>query len=45
MDGLALLRRTRDAGLRVEAAGDKLLIRALAAETPLIFLWGVISKA
>jgi hypothetical protein len=27
MDGLDLLRRARDAGLRVEAAGDKLLIR------------------
>jgi hypothetical protein len=27
MDGLILLRRARDAGLRVEAAGDKLLIR------------------
>ena len=26
MDGLALLRRARDAGLRVEAAGDRLLI-------------------
>ena len=25
MDGLVLLRRARDAGLRVEAAGDKLL--------------------
>jgi len=27
MDGLTLLRRAYDAGLRVEAAGDKLLIR------------------
>jgi hypothetical protein len=27
MDGLVLLRQARDAGLRVEAAGDKLLIR------------------
>src|SRR5438309_8754926 len=27
MDGLTLLRSARDAGLRVEAAGDKLLIR------------------
>ena len=27
MDGLVLLRRAREAGLRVEAAGDKLLIR------------------
>jgi hypothetical protein len=27
MDGLTLLRRAYDAGLRIEAAGDKLLIR------------------
>jgi hypothetical protein len=27
MDSLVLLRQARDAGLRVEAAGDKLLIR------------------
>jgi hypothetical protein len=27
MDGLMLLRRARDAGLKVEAAGDKLMVR------------------
>jgi hypothetical protein len=38
MDGLTLLRHARDAGLRVEAAGDKLLIRGPKGAEPLVKL-------
>src|ERR1700691_4854194 len=38
MDGLTLLRRARDAGLRVEAAGDKLLIRGPKRAEPVVKL-------
>ena len=38
MDGLALLKRARDAGLRVEAAGDKLLIRGPKHAEPIVKL-------
>ena len=38
MDGLSLLRRARDAGLRVEAAGDKLLIRGPKRAEPVVKL-------
>jgi hypothetical protein len=38
MDGLSLLRRASDAGLRVEAAGDKLLIRGPKRAEPLVKL-------
>src|SRR5271165_5896166 len=38
MDGLILLRRARDAGLRVEAAGDKLLIRGPRRAEPVVKL-------
>jgi hypothetical protein len=38
MDGLTLIRRARDAGLRVEAAGDKLLIRGPKHAEPVVKL-------
>jgi hypothetical protein len=38
MDGLTLLQRARDAGLRVEAAGDKLLIRGPKRSEPVVKL-------
>jgi hypothetical protein len=38
MDGLTLLRRARDAGLRVEASGDKLLIRGPKRAEPVVKL-------
>jgi hypothetical protein len=38
MDGLILLRRAQDAGLRVEAAGDKLLIRGPKRAEPVVKL-------
>lgn len=38
MDGLTLLRRAHDAGLRVEAAGDKLLIRGPKHAEPVVKL-------
>jgi hypothetical protein len=38
VDGLALLKRARDAGLRVEAAGDKLLIRGPKQAEPIVKL-------
>jgi hypothetical protein len=38
VDGLALLKRARDAGLRVEAAGDKLLIRGPKHAEPIVKL-------
>jgi hypothetical protein len=38
MDGLTLLRRAHDAGLRVEAAGDKLLIRGPKRAAPVVKL-------
>ena len=38
MDGLILLRRARDAGLRVEAAGDKLLMRGPKHSEPMVKL-------
>lgn len=38
MDGLTLLRCARDAGLRVEAAGDKLLIRGPKNSEPVVKL-------
>jgi hypothetical protein len=38
MDGLTLLRRARDAGLRVEASDDKLLIRGPKRAEPVVKL-------
>jgi hypothetical protein len=38
MDGLSLLHRARDAGLQVEAAGDKLLIRGPKRAEPVVKL-------
>jgi hypothetical protein len=38
MDGLTLLQSARDAGLRVEAAGDKLLIRGPKHAEPVVRL-------
>jgi hypothetical protein len=38
MDGLTLLRRARDAGLKLEAAGDKLLIRGPKCAEPVVKL-------
>ena len=38
MDGLSLLHRARNAGLRVEAAGDKLLIRGPKSAEPVVML-------
>jgi hypothetical protein len=38
VDGVTLLRRARDAGLRVEAAGDKLLIRGPKQAEPIVKL-------
>jgi hypothetical protein len=38
MDGVTLLRRAHDAGLRVEAAGDKLLIRGPKRAEPVVKL-------
>src|SRR3974390_747156 len=38
MDGIILLRRAQDAGLRVKAAGDKLLIRGPKLSEPVVKL-------
>jgi hypothetical protein len=38
MDGLNLLRRARNAGLRLEAAGDKLVIRGPTSAEPVVKL-------
>jgi hypothetical protein len=38
MDGLTLLRRAHDVGLRLEAAGDKLVIRGPKRAEPVVKL-------